>query len=165
MHWLRYLFVLLSGVCFQSSFAALPIQHWQAASGAQVYFVESRDLPILDVSVDFSAGSSTDTPDKSGRAGLTLYMLNLGAGGLSEDQIAKAAADVGAQLGAHFDQDRAGITLRTLSSIRERKQALDILGRIVQQPEFVPGILQREKARIVAGLKEADTKPEVIADR
>jgi zinc protease len=165
MHWLRYLFVLLSGVCFQSAFAALPIQHWQSASGAQVYFVESRDLPILDVSVDFGAGSSTDTPDKSGRAGLTLYMLSLGAGGLSEDQIAKAAADVGAQLGAHFDQDRAGITLRTLSSERERKQALDILGRIVQQPEFVQTVLQREKARIVAGLKEADTKPEVIADR
>ncbi|GAB1719519.1 MAG: Peptidase M16-like protein [Nitrosospira sp.] len=165
MHRLRYLFVLLSGICFQSAFAALPIQHWQAASGAQVYFVESRDLPILDVSVDFNAGSSTDSVDKSGRAGLTLYLLSLGAGGLSEDQIAKAAADVGAQLGAHFDQDRAGITLRTLSSARERTQALDILGRVVQKPEFVPDILQREKARIIAGLQESDTKPEVIADR
>jgi len=165
MHRLRYLFVLLSGICFQSAFAALPIQHWQAASGAQVYFVESRDLPILDVSVDFNAGSSTDSVDKSGRAGLTLYLLSLGAGGLSEDQIAKAAADVGAQLGAHFDQDRAGITLRTLSSARERTQALDILGRVVQKPEFVPDILQREKARIIAGLQESDTKPEIIADR
>ena len=165
MFLLRCMFALLSGIYLQTAFAALPIQHWEAASGAQVYFVESRELPILDVSVDFNAGSSTDTADKSGRAGLTLYLLSLGAGGLSEDQIAKAAADVGAQLGAHFDQDRAGITLRTLSSARERKQALDILSRVIQQPEFVPSILQREKARIIAGLKEADTKPEVIADR
>ncbi|PTR06599.1 zinc protease [Nitrosospira sp. Nsp5] len=165
MQVIRCVFILLLGTCSQWAFATLPIQHWQAASGAQVYFVESRDLPILDVSVDFSAGSGTDTPDKSGRAGLALYLLSLGAGGLSEDQIAKAIADIGAQLGAHFDQDRAGVTLRTLSSARERKQALDILGRVIQHPEFVVTVLEREQQRIIAGLKEADTKPDIIADR
>ena len=165
MQVIRCVFILLLGTCSQWAFATLPIQHWQAASGAQVYFVESRDLPILDVSVDFSAGSGTDTPDKSGRAGLALYLLSLGAGGLSEDQIAKAIADIGAQLGAHFDQDRAGVTLRTLSSARERKQALDIFGRVIQHPEFAASVLEREQARVIAGLKEADTKPDIIADR
>ena len=160
-----YPVVLFRGVHSRQAFATLPIQQWQAASGAQVYFVQSRDLPILDISVDFSAGSSTDTPDKSGRAGLVLHLMDLGAGGLSEDQISKALADVGAQLGAHFDQDRAGITLRTLSSARERKQALDIFSRVIQHPEFPEKMLEREQARVIAGLKEADTKPEVIADR
>lgn len=167
-HVMRFLFILLvlfTGVYSGQVFATLPIQHWQAASGAQVYFVQSRDLPILDISVDFSAGSSTDTPDKSGRAGLVLHLMDLGAGGLSEDQISKALADVGAQLGAHFDQDRAGIMLRTLSSARERKQALDIFSRVIQHPEFPENALEREQARVIAGLKEADTKPEVIADR
>ena len=37
--------------------AALPIQHWEASTGARVYFVESHDLPMLDVSVEFPAGS------------------------------------------------------------------------------------------------------------
>lgn len=121
MQVMRFILILVLGVYSQGVFASLPIQYWQTSSGAQVYFIESRDLPILDISVDFSAGSSTDTLEKSGRAGLALYMLNLGAGGLSEDQIAKAIADVGAQLGAHFDRDRAGVTLRTLSNARERK--------------------------------------------
>ena len=44
--------------------AALPIQHWQAATGARVYFVESHDLPMLDVSVEFPAGSSRDSRAK-----------------------------------------------------------------------------------------------------
>ncbi|HEY6044205.1 MAG TPA: insulinase family protein, partial [Nitrosospira sp.] len=95
-HVMRFLFILLVlfiGVHSRQAAATLPIQHWQAASGAQVYFVQSRDLPILDISVDFSAGSSTDTPDKSGRAGLVLHLMDLGAGGLSEDQISKALAD------------------------------------------------------------------------
>ncbi|SEP40624.1 pitrilysin family protein [Nitrosovibrio sp. Nv6] len=165
MHVMRCLFFLLVGVYSQWAFATLPIQHWQASSGARVYFVESRELPILDVSVDFSAGSSTDTREKSGRAGMTLYLSSLGAGGLTEDQISKALADVGAQLGAHFDEDRAGLTLRTLSSARERSQALDILGRVVQHPAFDINVLEREKARVVAGLREADTKPANIADR
>jgi zinc protease len=165
MHVMRYVFFLLLGMYSQWALATLPIQHWQASSGAQVYFVESRELPILDVSVDFSAGSSTDTPDKSGRAGLTLYLLTLGAGGLTEDQISRSIADVGAQLGAHFDEDRAGVTLRTLSSERERSQALDILARVIQQPAFDINVLEREKARIVSGLREADTKPGTIADR
>ena len=73
---LRHLFFLLLGFYSQWAYATLPIQHWQAASGARVFFIESRDLPILDVSVDFSAGSSTDTPDKSGRAAMALRIAN-----------------------------------------------------------------------------------------
>ena len=165
MHVTRFMFLLVLSCCSQWAFATLPIQHWQTPSGARVYFIESRDLPILDISVDFDGGSSTDTADKSGRAGLTLHLLSLGAGGLSEDQVAKGLADVGAQLGAHFDQDRAGVSLRTLSSAKERNQALDIFGRVIQRPDFARNVLEREKARVIAGLKEADTKPGTIADR
>ncbi|MGH8712228.1 MAG: M16 family metallopeptidase, partial [Burkholderiales bacterium] len=115
------------------AYAILPIQYWQTSSGARVYFVESHQLPMLDVSINFAAGSGRDTPAKSGMANLTRHMLSLGAGGLSEDEIAEKLADVGAVLGGHLDRDRAGITLRTLSNARERGQALDIVSRMVQK--------------------------------
>ncbi|MEK7845163.1 MAG: insulinase family protein [Pseudomonadota bacterium] len=130
----RCILILLIGFYSQWVLASLPIQYWQTSSGARVYFVENHDLPMLDVSVEFGAGSGMDTSDKSGNANLVRHLLSLGAGGLSEDQIAMALADVGAQLNSHFDRDRAGIALRTLSSERERKQALDILARIIQYP-------------------------------
>ena len=158
-------FTLFLGIYSQWALATLPIQHWQTSSGAQVYFVESRGLPILDISVDFSAGSSADTPEKSGCASLTLQLLDLGAGGLSENKISMSLADVGAQLGARFDRDRAGILLRTLSNKNERNKALDIFSKIVQHPEFSENALKRERARIIAGLKEAETKPGYIANR
>ncbi len=145
--------------------AALPIQHWTAASGARVYFVESRGLPIIDVSVDFPAGSSRDTPARSGAAALTQGLLSLGAGGLSENDISAQLADVGAQLGGRFDADRAGVSLRTLSGEREREQAFTLLAKVLQQPAFPADVLEREKARVVAGLREADTKPDTIAAR
>ncbi len=147
------------------AYAILPIQYWQTSSGARVYFVESHQLPMLDVSINFAAGSGRDTPAKSGLANLTRHMLSLGAGGLSEDEIAEKLADVGAVLGGHHDRDRAGITLRTLSNARERGQALDIVSRMVQKPEFPEKVLDREKTRLVAVLKEAATKPESIAER
>ena len=145
--------------------ALLPIQHWQTKNGARVYFVETRDLPMLDVSVDFPAGSAYDTREKSGVAALTQNLLKLGAGGLSEDEIARRMADTGAQLGGRVDSDRAGVTLRTLTSADEMQQALDVFARILQRPEFPVAVLEREKTRIIAAIKEADTKPETLLSR
>lgn len=161
----RFFVALFIMLPWASVWSALPIQQWQTSSGAKVLFVENRDLPILDVSVEFGAGSSMDIAEKSGCANLVRHLLNLGAGGLSEDQIATSLADVGAQLHHHFDQDRAGIALRTLSSERERKQALDVMSRLVQRPEFPQEVVDREKARVVQSLRESSTKPDYIADR
>jgi zinc protease len=144
---------------------ALSIQHWQTASGARVYFVESRNLPILDLSVEFPAGSSRDTPATSGLAGLTLRMLRFGAQGLAEDEISRRVADVGAQLAPSFDYDRAGYALRTLSGAAQREQAIATLAAILQRPTFPAAALEREKARVIAGLREAELKPDAIGAR
>ena len=159
--------LFLSGsMLFSAPVLATPkIQHWQSASGARVYFVENHDLPMLDVAVNFAAGSGFDTAEKSGLAALTHGLLDLGAEGLSEDEISRKIADTGAQMGAHFDTDRSGITLRTLSSAAERDQALGILSRVLQHPLFPEEVLAREKARVIAGLKEAETKPDSIVSK
>ena len=145
--------------------AILPIQHWETKRGARVLFVENRDLPMLDVSVDFPAGSGFDTPEKSGTASMTVNMLRLGSRGMDENQIALRLADVGAQYGGRFDSDRAGVGMRMLSSARERQTSLEILARLLTTPEFPAEVLEREKARLIAALKEADTKPDTIAAR
>ncbi len=145
--------------------AGLPIQHWQSTSGAQVYFVENHDLPILDVSINFDAGSSRDQADEAGVAAITQGMLSLGAGGLSEDQIANRLADLGAVLGGDFDADRASLKLRTLSSERERTGSLELLATLLQKPDFPASVLEREKARLIASLQEAETRPENISNK
>ena len=114
--------------------AGVQIQHWQAKSGAKVLFVENHDLPMLDVSVKVDAGSRRDTPETTGHAGMTVGLMQLGAGGMSEDVIAKRLADVGAEMGPSFDPDRAGYSVRTLSSQRERDQALAILAQVPERP-------------------------------
>ncbi len=155
-------------LCFtfaSTAYATPKIQHWQASSGAQVYFVENHDLPMLDVAVNFAAGSAFGASDKLGVAGLTHGLLDLGAQGLSEDDIARKLADIGAQMGSSFDADRSAFSLRTLSNAAERDAALDILARVLQQPLFPDAVLTREKMRLIASLKEAETKPEHLAEK
>lgn len=165
-HLLHGLFLLTAlSLLALPAHAGVKIQSWKAKSGAKVLFVENRDLPMLDVAVHFDAGSRRDTPERSGRADLVAGMLQLGAGGLNEETIAKRLADVGAQMGPSFDRDRAGYSLRTLSSKREREQALDILAKVVQSPDFPEAVMQREKTRTLAALREAETKPAAIADK
>jgi len=149
----------------EPALAILPIQQWQATSGARVYFVENHDLPMLDVSVEFPAGSGYDQRAKSGVASMTQRLLTSGAEGMSEDDVSRQLADIGAQLGGRLDADRAGLSVRTLSSEAERRRAIDIVARSLRAPSFPAEVLNREKVRLVGSLKEADTKPETIVSR
>ena len=145
--------------------AGLDIQRWTTPQGARVSFVENHDLPMLDMNVAFDAGSARDSREKSGLANFTRGMLNLGAGPYGERDIAEKLADVGAEMGGQLDADRAGYTLRTLSGAAERNQALNVLAAILAAPHFEAAILEREKARAVAGLEEAQTKPDYIGGK
>ena len=161
----RWLLTAAMSISALSAHAAVNIQHWQPSSGAEVYFVENHDLPIVDLSVNFAAGSARDTAEKSGLAGITRYMMTLGAAGMNDEVIANKLADIGAVLGGEFDGDRAALKLRTLSSEREQKQALDVFGKILQKPDFPASVLAREKARIISGLEESATQPEGMVNK
>jgi zinc protease len=147
------------------AWAGVSIQHWTTPQGARVYFVENHDIPMLDVAVDFPAGSRLDVPEKNGLASLAHAMLDQGAGGLSDVAIASRLADVGAVLGGVFDRDRAGVSLRTLSSARERNAALSMLITVLHKPEFPVAAFQRERARMIAALREEEARPGEVAEK
>ncbi len=156
-------FALLLGALATLAQAGPRIEHWTAPSGARVFFIESRVVPIIDVQVDFAAGGAYAPADKAGLAGLARGLLDTGAGELDEEKIADRLADSGALLGGGADKDRASVSLRTLSSAREREAALALMRLILQQPSFPAAVLDREKARTIAGIREADTRPASIA--
>lgn len=145
--------------------AAVDIQHWTTSNGARVYFVGSESLPILDIQIDFAAGSAYDPAGKASLASFTRRLLDAGAGALDEEAIANRLADVGAQMGGGTEEDRASIALRTLSHADEREAAIELLATVLHEPRFPAAVLEREKARSIASLREALTQPDKIAER
>ncbi|MFA7281540.1 MAG: pitrilysin family protein [Sterolibacterium sp.] len=149
----------------QISTAGVKIEHWTAATGARVYFVESRALPIVDVQIDFAAGAAHDPADKPGVAQLTRGVMDLGAGDMDESEVAMKLADLGARLGGGADTDRATVSLRTLADTDTSKAAFAILRAVISAPRFPEPVFERERARSLAALRESLTRPETIASR
>src|SRR5690606_5564210 len=167
---------LVSILISAPGFAALDIQHWTLENGARVVFVENHAIPILDISIEFDAGSRREPQAKAGLAALTNAMLARGLSqgraadgsiepAMSEAEISDVFADIAAERGSESGRDRAGMSLRTLAASEQREQAVALLGRLLAQPSFPQDFLERDRARTIASIKEAMTKPGPIANR
>ena len=162
---IRPLFLLTLLLWAPLASAVLPIEHWVSSRGTRVYFVRADSIPMLDISIDFDAGARHDPPAKSGLAAMTAGTLALGVAGLDEAALAERLADIGASQGAGAGDDRASASLRTLTSPRELAAAVALLAKLVSQPTFPEVPLQRERERVIQGLREAAVKPDAIAQR
>jgi len=130
-----------------------------------VSFVETHALPIVDVEVDFPAGAAYAPSGKAGLAGMVAGLLDAGTDALDENALADRFADVGADFGASAETDRASVSVRTLSSEAERTTAIQLLASVLRAPVFPAEVLERERARALAGLRESQTQPGYLAER
>ena len=162
---MRSLFVVVSLFLSGLVQAGPQIQHWVAPTGARVYFVESRTLPILDVKIDFHAGGAHAPAGKAGLASLTNGLLDAGIPDMDEEQISARLVDLGARMSSGADHDGASVTLRTLSSEEEMTGALKLLRAVLSAPTFPEAVLAREKTRSIESLKDAETRPDSIAGK
>ncbi len=161
----------LTLACALPAWAALPIQKWQQASGAQVWLVESPSLPIVDVEIDFDAGDRRDPADKAGLASATASMTSKGIAAshgepaLDENQLGEAWADLGAGFDASAGGDRMSFALRSLTYPDLLPKALQLAARQLGEPSFPENVWQRERQRWVAAIREANTRPGTVASR
>ncbi|RJX31545.1 MAG: insulinase family protein [Oxalobacter sp.] len=161
--------LLLTGATWVAQ--AAPIASWHLPNGARVLFVENHALPIVDASVSLDAGSRRDPNGQSGVAGMTCAMLRRGleARGsipaMDEAQISDAIADIAADIGCSADTDRVIISLRSLSSQAERDTTVALASRMLSSPAFPAALLEREKTRSIAAIREDDTRPASLANK
>ena len=168
----RALVVCATGLFIHTfALAAIPVQHWTQASGAQVYLIESPAIPMLDVQLDFDAGSRRDPPEQAGLADMTADMLEKGvraqgdAPALDENALGEAWADLGAQFGAGASADRMSFSLRTLTEPPLLDQAVALAARQLAEPAYPDAVWQRERQRLQSALKESYTRPGTVIGR
>jgi zinc protease len=151
-----------------AAWAALPIEHWTQSSGARVYLVQSPGIPMVDVQIDFDAGARRDPVDK---AGLASIMASSTANGvraqgtqaaLDENALSDAWADLGATFSGTASGDRMTFSLRSLTYPDLLPKAAALVGRQLGQPAFAQAAWLRDRPKLIATLKEADTRPATV---
>ncbi len=158
--------------CLQTeAWGGLAIQHWTQPSGAQVYLVESHSIPMVDLRIDIDAGSRHDPPALAGRASVMAASMADGvraSGGkpaLDEHQLAEAWADLGAAFSAGASADRLSFSLRSLTEPDLLAGAVALAARQLAEPAFPAALWQRDRPKWIASLREARTRPGVLAQQ
>ena len=93
--------------------AKLDIQSWQTPNGAKVMYVYAPQLPMVDVEINFDAGSARDGKDW-GLASFTSALVGTKTSKLDENAISETFNSMGAQIGSSSNRDKASISLRWL---------------------------------------------------
>ena len=152
-----------------SATAALPIKEIPLKSGARLFFIEARSIPMVDIGIDFTAGDYYSPVGKAGVSDLTASMMNKGARiagkQRSEAYIADSISDKGALLGFNSNPENASLRIRSLSRSDVLNPLIDEVADIVAFPSFDPAILDREKSREISALKDAESKPEYMLSK
>lgn len=138
------------------------VQHWQTKNGVQVYFIAAPELPMVDISVVFNAGSARDGA-AFGLSQATIAMLNQGAGQLNADQIAANFENVGAQYAGNITRDFAAVRLRSLSDPKFLNPALQTLTTVLTTPTFPQDGWQLIQKQMLIALAEEQQSPMQIA--
>ncbi|WP_287604161.1 pitrilysin family protein [Thiothrix sp.] len=144
--------------------AAPKIEHWTTSNGLRVYYVHAPELPMLDLRLQFDAGSARDGA-KPGLAMLTAQMLDTGAAGLSEDQLAEQFESVGAQFSASASMDMTAISLRTITLEKPQQTALDLWLKVITQPDFPQAAFERIQKLTLVALQGEKQDPESLANK
>ena len=165
--------VLLLTLMLQEASAAIPVQQWTQPSGLRVYLVENPAIAMVDLQIDFDAGSRRDPPTQAGLASATAAMAAKGLlpgaeaadTALDENGLSEAWADLGATFGASISADRMSFWLRSLAYPDLLARAVQLASRQLGEPAFPDAVWQRERERLGASIRESATRPASVAAR
>lgn len=143
---------------------AFTIQHWSTRNGARVYFVEARELPMLDLRLIFDAGGARDA-DKGGLAGITSRMLEEGTASRDTAAIARSLESVGAEFDTSSYRDMAVAEIRVLSDVQYREPALEVFADVIAHPAFPEEPFARVMQGAQVALQQQEQSPASVASR
>ncbi|MFY7698562.1 MAG: M16 family metallopeptidase [Legionella sp.] len=136
-------------------------QQWQTSRGAEVIYYPAMEVPMLDISIAFAAGSAFDGKH-FGLSALTTRLLNQGNQGMSADIIAEQLAKTGAQYSSESNRDMSVFNLKTLTNPGALKQASDIFSTIINHPDFPQqAFIHEQNQQLTAIMREQEIPDEM----
>ncbi|CEG55867.1 M16 family metallopeptidase [Legionella fallonii] len=154
---------IIIGLSHQTFANTFKTEKWQTANGVHVVFYQAMEVPMLDVSLAFAAGSAYDGK-QYGLSALTTHMLNQGNAGKDATAIGQALADTGSQFDAEVSRDMVILNLRTLTKKDAMNQSLNTFSKIINHPDFPDEAFEQEKKQQLMAIEQADESPDDVAN-
>ena len=132
-------------------------------NGLRLLVVESHKQPIVSLSLNFAAGSTTDPSGKEGLAEMVAGLLTKGAGNRGAEQVAEVIESAGGSLSASVSADFLSINSTVLTS--SLPLAFELIGDAVLRPAFPEKELELLRTQTLSALQVSLTQPDAIADR
>jgi len=133
-------------------------------AGADVFFMEDRELPLIDLTLLVKAGN-VDVP--KGKAGLDEVLSgSLVQGGttrLGPDQLAEKLDNLAMDLSVSVGEESTTVRFSVLKDRWE--EGMTLLAEIMTSPGFDPGVLDAVKRRVVTTLARSGEDARAVAMR
>ncbi|KTD59999.1 M16 family metallopeptidase [Legionella shakespearei] len=137
-------------------------EKWLTQKGTQVVFYQAMEVPMLDITVAFAAGSAYDGKH-FGLSALTTHLMNQGNAGKDATAIAESLANTGAQFDAETSRDMTVFNLRTLTDKAALEQSTNTFAQILSHPDFPDSSFAREKKQQLMAIEQVDESPDDVA--
>lgn len=153
----------LPGVVGDAALALPQIEEAALANGMRVIVAKRSTIPVVNVGMTFDAGYASDAGGKLGLANYATRMLAQGAGKFSALGFEAELDRLGASINAGSNLDTTNVTM---SALKENlAPSLGVLADYVRRPNFAPEEIERQRALILAGIKQEKAQPNAIALR
>ena len=139
------------------------IQRTTLSNGIRINYAQRTAVPVTQMALAFDAGNAAEAANQRGLHGLTLGLLEEGAGNLTSQQIAERQEELGAEIGTSSSLDRSIVSLNALSA--NLGPSLDLLETVVEQPTFAPAEVERVRTQLLTGIAQQQRDPNGIAAR
>ncbi len=130
-------------------------------------FVETRDLPMVDIQLTFNAGSARDQEIAKGLFGLSSTVAKLmreGTDKYTAAQVASVFDATGAQFSVQAYRDMFVVRLRTLSDPKKMEPALGMMMEVLKNATFKPSSIQLALSNTQVGQKQLQENPSKLMD-
>ena len=137
------------------------IQRSKLSNGLEVFLVQDRKLPLVQINVVFQSGWAEDPKDHPGAASLTAELLDEGTKTRSALQISEEAKGIGASLGTGSSFDGSNVRLNVLK--KNLDPGLELMADILLNPTFPSEELERQRKIYLGRIQQEAKDPTVSA--
>ena len=138
-----------------------PFEHFQLASGLEVYLASIDRGPLVSLHLACPGGAWHDLPGEAGRAALVAELLDEGTEDFSAMEIAARVDRLGGFLSSQADWNASWLSIGLLS--QHLVEGLELLAHIVEKATFPEAEIERLRQQRLATLQTRTSQPSALA--